>query len=85
MKKYFLALVLLLFLASPAFSLGVVDAMLCRRVVLHEANDRTVLVDRVTGQVKYALRYDGTWEPVQGERRSKYQALYNAQVHPKKQ
>jgi hypothetical protein len=85
MKKYTLALALLLAAASPVFALGVVDAMTCKRVVLHEANDRTVLVDRMTGEVKYALRYNGEWEHVQGARKDKYQSIYNAQVRPKKQ
>lgn len=82
MKKFILVLALLLAAAPSAFALGVVDAMTCKRVVLSAANDRTVLVDRMTGEVKYALRYDGTWEPLQGQRKGKYQAIYNDQVHP---
>ena len=84
MKKYALALMLLLMIATPSFALNVVDSMACKRVVLHEANDRTVLVNRITGRVKYALRYDGTWEEVHGDRQEKYQSMYNAQVHPQK-
>lgn len=83
MKKYIVALALLLAVTTPALALGVVDAMTCKRVVLHAANDRTVLVTRVTGEVKYALRYDRQWEPVTGARKSKYQAIYNAQVNAK--
>ena len=84
MRKGVLTLILVLSITTSSFALGVVDAMTCKRVVLHEANDRTVLVDRITGQVKYALQYNGQWAPVQGDRQKKYQSMYNAQVHANK-
>jgi hypothetical protein len=84
MSKWILTLILILATTTPTFALGVIDAMTCKRVVLHEANDRTVLVDRLTGEVKYALQNTGQWVPVQGDRKKKYQSMYNAQIHPNK-
>ena len=84
MKKYIGALILLFAVTTPAFALGPVDAMICKRVVLHAAHNRTVLVERVTGEVKYALQHDGKWMPLQGEQKKRYQSMYDAQVHPQK-
>ena len=80
MRKWILALMLILATITPSFALGFVDAMTCKKVVLHEARGRTVLVDRLTGEVKFALQYDGQWKPVQGTQKEKYQSMYRAQI-----
>jgi hypothetical protein len=82
MKKLIMTL-MLLSVAVPAFALGPVDAMTCKQVKLKAANNRTVLVRRLTGEVLYAKQYDGSWVKVEGDKKEKYQSLYNAQVHPK--
>ncbi len=78
-----LILLLLFCAATPAYAINAVDAMLCKRVVLR-ANDRTVLVNRITGEVKYLLRMNGQWDPLTGSLKHEYQAMYNAQVHNRK-
>ncbi len=83
MKKYIFVIMLIVAFITPAFALSVVDAMTCKKVVLREANNRTVLVTRVTGEVKYALQYNGKWALVQGDQKKKYQSIYNAQIHSK--
>jgi hypothetical protein len=82
MKKILLTC-LLLSITVPAFALSPVEAMTCKKVVLKAANNRTVLVRRVTGEVMFAKQYNGDWVPVTPEQKKKYQALYHAQVHPK--
>jgi hypothetical protein len=83
-KKILFTVFLLLAVVSTASALGVVETMRCKKVVLREALNATVLVDRFTGEVKYALRHNGEWEPVQGMRKDKLQAIYNTQARPKK-
>ena len=82
-RKIAMALVLLLSVTTSVFAQGFVDTMTCKKVVLHAANNRTVLVKRITGEVKYALKYNGQWVEVKGRQKEKYQAMYNAQIHPK--
>ena len=84
MKKYVFVFMLVVGFITPALALNFVDAMACKRVVLHEANNRTVLVNRLTGEVKYALQYNGQWATVQGEQKKKYQSIYNAQINVRK-
>jgi len=83
MRKIVMTLILLS-AAAPAFALGPVDAMTCKQVKLKAANNRTVLVRRLTGEVLYAKQYDGSWVEVTAEQKRKYQNLYNDQVHPEK-
>jgi hypothetical protein len=83
MKKYILALMLLFTVTTPVFALGIVDAMTCRKVVLQHA-DRTVLVKRMTGEVKYLLLPDGHWSVVKGSQKRKYQAMYDAESYKPK-
>ncbi|MEI8011043.1 MAG: hypothetical protein WCI27_00990 [Candidatus Omnitrophota bacterium] len=80
MQRLIFAALLVGALTTSSFALGVVDSMSCKRVQLHEANDRTVLVKRITGEVKYALQYNGNWVPVSGDQKERYQSMYNAQV-----
>ena len=84
MKRFFLALLFVIALTTPSLAVNIVVTLTCKRAVLHAANDRTVLVNRITGEVKYALQNTGKWVVVKGERKRKYQALYDAQVNPKK-
>ena len=82
MKRLAVILLLVLAFASPVYALNPVDAVLCKRVVLR-AIDRTVLVNRLTGTVKYIL-CNGQWIILTGERQRECQAMYNAQVYIRK-
>ncbi len=78
-----MALFLVCALAAPAYPVNAVDTMVCKRVVLR-VNDRSVLVNRLTGEVKYLLRDNGHWELLSGSLKREYQAMYDAQVKNEK-
>jgi hypothetical protein len=83
MRRFAVVFCLILLCASPAYAINPVDAMLCKRVVL-EYNDRTILVNRFTGEVKYILKNDEHWVLLRGEKKSEFQAIYDAQVEREK-
>ena len=62
-----------------ACALNPVDAMTCKKVLLR-VNRRTILVQRLTGKVRYLLLSDGQWKPLKGQDRRVYQMFYDAQV-----
>jgi hypothetical protein len=81
MKKILIVLLAISILATPAYAVNAVDTILCKKVVLR-AIERTVLVSRVTGEVKYILR-KGQWILLTGEQKQTCQSMYNAQVYIK--
>lgn len=82
MKKLAVALLLTLAIITPSYALNIVDTMLCKRVVLC-ANHMTVLVNRVTGEVKYTLQHNGKWLLLSGVMKHQYQSMYDAQTRLK--
>jgi hypothetical protein len=78
-KKVVVIFVLFLATAANAYAANVVDTMTCKKVDLR-VNQKTVLVQRLTGNVKYLLLSNGDWMLLKGRRRKAYQTLYNAQV-----
>lgn len=79
MIKVIIILLLILAISAPSYAVGAVDTMLCKKVILC-ANSRAVLVNRLTGEVKYVLKTNGQWKPLVGEYKNEYQAMYNAQL-----
>jgi hypothetical protein len=81
MKKNIIVFLLVFLLVSmvilPAYAVNIVDTFLCKRAVLR-ANNMSILVNRVTGNVKYALLGD-RWIPVKGALKVRCQTLYNLQ------
>jgi hypothetical protein len=79
MIKPVIALVLILMAASPVYAANIFDQLLNREVVL-AANHTTVLVNRITGKVKYIKLNNGRWEFLKGGLKNKCQAMYDNQV-----
>ena len=82
-KKIAIALLLILLITTSSYAVNVVDTIMCKKVVLHLIN-RTVLVNRITGEVKYTLTQKGTWVLLKGPLKNQYQSMYKAQIAPKK-
>ncbi len=83
MKKSAIALMLILTLTTPSYAVNVIDTMVCKKVFLF-ANSRTVLVNRLTGEVKYILDLYGQWVLLKGKQKKICQAMYDAQTNHKK-
>ena len=62
---------------ADMYAVNIVDTMLCKSVHLRY-NNSTVLVNRVTGEVKYILS-NGKYVPLTGVLKKQCQAIYNAQ------
>jgi hypothetical protein len=78
MKKMAIVLLLVLFITTSAYAVSLIDTILCKKVVLHLIN-RVVLVNRITGEVKYTLTQKGTWVLLKGPVQHQYQSMYNVQ------
>jgi hypothetical protein len=83
MKKFTIALVLILLITTTSYAVSVVDTIMCKKVVLHLVNT-AILVNRITGEVKYILTKKGTWVLLIGPLKNQYQSMYNAQTASKK-
>ncbi len=83
MKRIIMTIMLLSF-TPPAFAQGIVDTLTCKQVKLKAANNRTVLVRRLTGEVLYAKQYDGSWVKVTSDQKRNYQSMYKNQIRSKK-
>jgi hypothetical protein len=60
------------------------DNMLYKKVVLPGANNRPVLVNRLTGEVKYILGNNKRWILLSGAWKNQCQASYDTKVDSKK-
>jgi hypothetical protein len=83
MKKIVIALMLVLLITTSSYAVNVFDTIMCKKVVLHLIN-RIVLVNRITGEVKYTLTQKGTWVLLRGPVKYQYQSMYNTQIAPRK-
>jgi hypothetical protein len=83
MKNLVLILLIISVIATPVYAVNVVDTVLCKKVFLFY-NRTYILVNRVTGEVKYRWTGKGQWVPLTGVVKNQYQAIYNAQVAAKK-
>lgn len=84
MRKIAVVLLLTMLFTSPSYAVNPVDTVVCKKVVLR-ANNRTILVNRLTGEVKYILNRNGVWVFLKGEHKNECQAMYNAQKNLKPQ
>jgi hypothetical protein len=80
MKKIVIALLLITMIATPSYAVNILDTILCKKVVLR-ADGSQILVNRITGEVKYILEANGKWAPLTaGVVKNQCQAMYNAQI-----
>ena len=82
MKKIVIFLLLFSVIAAPSYAINIVDQVICKEDVLR-SNKRPILVNRLTGEVKYVYQDNGEWLLLTGQWKDQYQKMYNWQVaHP---
>jgi len=79
--RFIIVAILIFALASPVYAVNAVDWLLYKKVVLI-ANGRTVLVNRITGEVKY-IRRKKKWMLLEGQDKAAHQTMYDNQIAPK--
>ncbi len=79
MKKAVIALLLILTITTSSYALNIFDAMVCKKVFFFFIH-KIVLVNRLTGQVKYKLLGKEKWVLLSGVEKYQYQSMYNAQA-----
>lgn len=79
MRKFVIVLTFVLTIITSAYAVNIADTMLCKKVPLRHVN-KTLLVNRVTGEVKYVSRNNGEWLLLKGALKKRYQTLYDAQA-----
>ena len=79
MKKIIAIILFLSIIATPCYAFNIIDRLLYKQDVLR-GNNRPVMVNRITGEVKYLLRADGQWIQLDGQWKDQYQRMYNAQT-----
>jgi len=83
MRKIIIALLLISIFTTSAYAVNIFDRVLYKKVVLL-ANKMTVLVNRITGEVKYLLLNNGHWiHLTAGVLKNQCQSMYNAQTAPR--
>jgi hypothetical protein len=82
MKKIIIAILLASIIITPCYAVNFMDKLICKKVILR-ANNMPVLVNRVTGEVKYILQNDGRWVLLTGIWKNRCQAMYETQVSSK--
>jgi hypothetical protein len=82
-KRIAITLLLVVMITTSAYAVNVVDTLLCKKVFLNY-NHTYILVNRLTGEVKYLLMGNGQWMSLMGVLKNQYQAMYNAQVNLQK-
>ena len=82
MKKSAIFLALILMVSTPSFAVNLLDQVIYKEVVL-TSNRSTVLVNRITGQVKYLRFNNGKWITLTGGLKNKYQSMYEVQTSSK--
>ena len=81
MKKLVIILSLILINTTSSYAVNIFDKLLYKEVVL-VVNHMPVLVNRLTGEVKYIRLNNGRWVPLTGGLKNKCQSMYNAQASP---
>ena len=82
MKKFIATLALVLMVTTYCYAVNPVDTVLCKKVFLRAVNAK-VLVNRVTGEVKYILVNNRRWQLLRGATKNNLQLIYNQQVRRK--
>ncbi len=84
MKKITIVLLLLFsIVAAPSYAIDMLDKIVCKQDIL-QSNKRPILVNRLTGEVKYVYQDNGEWLPLTGQWKEQYQKMYNWQAAHKK-
>ncbi len=78
MKKIILIILLITVFTTSAYAVNVFDRILYKKVLL-DANKMYVLVNRITGEVKYILLHTGKWALLTGVLKNQVQSMYNVQ------
>ncbi len=77
-RRIIVVLLLILIIAAPCYAVNIVDTIMCKKVILCVTR-MAILVNRVTGEVKYMRSSRGQWVPFSRIQKVQCQALYNAQ------
>ena len=83
-KKILSVLILFLIFAAPSHALNTLEKFIYKKDVMY-SNGTKVLVNRLTGEVKYICRDNGQDVPLEGQWKEQYQKMYDAQNGSKKQ
>jgi len=78
MRKLIVALFLLAVIATPSYAFNMIDKMIYKKDVLR-GNNKPVMVNRLTKEVKYIQRSDGQWVEASGQWKEQYQKMYDGQ------
>ena len=78
MKKTIAILALLFIFTTPSHALNLFDKLMYKKDVLR-SNNTQVLVNRLTGEIKYVCREDGKQVPLTGQWKEQYQKMYDGQ------
>jgi purine-cytosine permease-like protein len=78
MKKIIAALLLLSIFITPCYAFTIVDNLVYKKDLVR-SNNKLVMVNRFTGEIKYLRRDNGQWIELTGEWKRQYQNMYNAQ------
>jgi len=82
MRKIVIAFLLISIITTSAYAVNIFDRALYKKVVL-VCIHRFVLVNRVTGEVKYIMGTDRKWVLVPKALKAQYQSMYIAQTASK--
>ncbi len=77
MRKIIIVLSFIFAVATPSYAVSMLDNMVCKPVLLRYSN-RTILVNRITGEAKYVMT-NGKYIPLKGGFKKKCQEMYDAQ------
>lgn len=78
MKKAIVVLLLLLMIPAPSYALNMLEKFIYKKDVVR-SNNAQVLVNRLTGEIKYICRDDRQQVPLEGQWKEQYQKMYNSQ------
>lgn len=78
MKKTIAVLLLLLMSPAPSYALNMLEKFIYKKDVVR-SNNTQVLVNRLTGEIKYICRDDGQQVPLEGQWKEQYQKMYDTQ------
>ena len=77
-RSFIISLVLILAISTSCYAVNIFDRVLYKKVILC-ANHMYVLVNRITGEVKYILQ-NGRWVLLTGVLKNQCQSMYQAQI-----
>ena len=72
------ALLLLSVITTPCYALNMLDKIIYKQDVVR-SNNRPVMVNRLTGEIKYLRQDNGNWIELTGSWKDQYQCMYNSQ------